>query len=50
VTKDNLEDYSENSLLDLFQAQGSVFLTTRMRRSAGVIRQFRLAELSRTEG
>jgi hypothetical protein len=44
ATRDNLVDYSEESLLDLFQARGSVFLTTRMRRSAGIIRQFRLAD------
>jgi hypothetical protein len=41
-TKENLEDYDEQHLLDLFQAQGTVFLTTRMRRSAAIIRAFPL--------
>lgn len=40
ATKENLEDYDEQHLLDLFQAQGTVFLTTRMRRSAAIIRAF----------
>jgi hypothetical protein len=38
ATKENLEDYDEQHLLDLFQAQGSVFLTTRMRRSTVILR------------
>jgi len=42
ATKESLEDYDEQHLLDLFQAQGSVFLTTRMRRSAAIIRAFPL--------
>jgi hypothetical protein len=40
ATKENLEDYDEQHLLDLFQSQGTVFLTTRMRRSAVIIRAF----------
>jgi hypothetical protein len=40
ATKENLEDYDEQHLLDLFQAQGTIFLTTRMRRSAVIIRAF----------
>jgi hypothetical protein len=43
-TKDNLEEYDEAHLLDLFQAQGTVFLTTRMRRSAAIIRTFPLRD------
>jgi len=41
ATKQNLEDYDEQHLVDLFQSQGTVFLTTRMRRSAVIIRSFR---------
>jgi hypothetical protein len=44
ATKDNLEEYDEAHLLDLFQAQGTVFLTTRMRRSAVIIRTFPLRD------
>lgn len=44
ATRNTLEDYDEASLLDLFQAQGTVFLTTRMRRSAAIIRAFPLKD------
>jgi hypothetical protein len=38
--KDALEDYDERTLLDLFQAPGAEFLTTRMRKSAVIVRQY----------
>jgi hypothetical protein len=44
ATRDRLEDFDENHLVDLFQAQGTQFLTTRMRRSAAIIRAFPLRE------
>jgi hypothetical protein len=42
ATKDKLESYDEQTLLDLFQAQGTTFLTTRMRQSAAIVRAFPL--------
>jgi hypothetical protein len=43
-SKPTLENYDEATLLDLFQAQGTVFLTTRMRASAAIIRTFPLRD------
>jgi len=42
ATKEKLEDYDEQHLVDLFQAQNTKFLTTRMRESAAIIRAFPL--------
>jgi hypothetical protein len=44
ATKDNLEDYSEDSLIQLFQTPNTTFVTTRMRRSAAIIRAFPLRD------
>jgi hypothetical protein len=44
AAKDRLEDYDEAHLLDVFQAQGAPFLTTRMRRNAAILRSFPLRE------
>jgi hypothetical protein len=44
ATRDQLEVFDEQHLLDLFQAQGTQFLTTRMRRSAAIVRAFPLRE------
>jgi hypothetical protein len=42
ATRDDLEALDEPHLLDLFQPETAPFLTTRMRRDAAVLRQFRL--------
>jgi hypothetical protein len=42
ATKEQLENYDEQHLIDLFQAQNTQFLTTRMRASAAILRAFPL--------